>query len=59
MAAAMGRSLALTLFIAGMIALIVAVDFAFFRYRFLERLLANFGIVLLFVAFYLRFFRRG
>lgn len=55
----MGRSLALALFIAAMIAVIVGVDFAFFRHRFLERLIANFGIVLLFAAFYLRYFGRG
>ncbi|HEX5237233.1 MAG TPA: hypothetical protein VFW39_02055 [Sphingomicrobium sp.] len=59
MTAAMGRSVALALFIAAMIAVIVGLDFAFFRHRFLERLIANFGIVLLFAAFYLRFFRRG
>ena len=41
-----------------MIALIVGVDVALFRNRWLERLLANIGIVLLFGAFYLRFFRR-
>jgi len=41
-----------------MAALIVGVDFAFFRHRFWERLLVNIGIVLVFVAFYLRFIRR-
>jgi hypothetical protein len=39
-----------------MVALIVGVDIAFFRYRFWERLMANVGIVLIFAAFYLRFF---
>ena len=38
-----------------MVALIVAVDILFFRNHFWERLLANVGIVLVFVAFYLRF----
>lgn len=47
------------LYVVGMIALVVGVDVAFFRNRFLERLLANIGIVLLFGAFYLRFFRPG
>ena len=42
-----------------MVAVIVGVDVAFFRYRFLERLMVNVGIVLVFAAFYLRFFRRS
>jgi hypothetical protein len=42
-----------------MVAVIVGVDFAFFRNRFWERLMVNVGIVLVFVAFYLRFFRRS
>ena len=54
----MGRSVALTIYVAAMIAVIAALDFAFFRDRFLERLIANFGVVLLFAAFYLRFFKR-
>ena len=58
MLAAMGRSVALTIYVAAMIALIVGLDVAFFRHRFLERLIANFGVVLLFAAFYLRFFGR-
>ena len=40
-----------------MAAVIIGVDFAFFRNRFLERLMVNVGIVLVFGAFYLRFFR--
>jgi uncharacterized membrane protein len=43
------------LYVAAMIILIVGVDVAFFRERFLERLFANIGIVLVFAAFYLRF----
>jgi hypothetical protein len=39
------------------IAVIVGIDFAFFRNRFWERLVANIGIVLVFAAFYLRFLR--
>lgn len=38
-----------------MIAVIVAVDYLFFRYRFWDRLMANIGLVLLFAAFHLRF----
>ena len=43
-----------------MVVLIVGVDVLFFRHRqyALERLLANVGIVLVFAAFYLDFFRR-
>ncbi len=41
-----------------MAAIIVAVDFLFFRNRFWERLIVNIGIVLVFAAFYLRFLKR-
>lgn len=43
-----------------MLALIVAVDFLFFkgRDRFWERLMVNIGIVLIFAAFYFRFLKR-
>lgn len=47
------------LYVLVMAAIIVGVDVAFFRDRFWERLGANIGIVLLFVAFYFRFFRRA
>jgi hypothetical protein len=46
------------LYAVAMAAVIVGVDFAFFRNRFWERLIVNIGIVLVFAAFYLRFFRR-
>jgi hypothetical protein len=39
-------------------AVIVGVDFAFFRDRFWERLIVNVGIVLVFGAFYLRFLKQ-
>ena len=42
-----------------MAAVIVGVDLAFFRHRFWERLMVNVGIVLVFAAFYSRFFRRS
>lgn len=41
-----------------MVVVVVVVDILFFRDHFWERLLANVGIVLVFGAFYLRFFRR-
>jgi hypothetical protein len=53
----MGRSLAVALYVMAMVAVIVSVDFAFFRNRFWERLTANIGVVLVFAAFYLRFLR--
>ena len=56
----MGRQVgvAAVLYVVAMVAVIVGVDFAFFRGRLWERLMANIGIVLVFMAFYLRFFRR-
>lgn len=55
----MSRSVAVTLYVVAMVAVVVGLDFAFFRHRFLERLIANIGVVLLFGAFYLRFFGRS
>ena len=54
----MDRRIAVVLYVVAMAAVIVGVDFAFFRNRFLERLMVNVGIVLVFAAFYLRFFGR-
>ena len=42
-----------------MIAVIVTVDILFFRNLFWERLAVNVGIVLIFVAFYLRFLKHS
>ena len=53
----MPRNIYIVLFVLIMIALIVSVDILFFKNRFLERLMANIGIVLVFVAFYLRFLK--
>jgi hypothetical protein len=53
----MGRQAIGVLYAVAMAALIVAVDFAFFRNRFWERLMVNIGIVLVFGAFYLRVLR--
>jgi hypothetical protein len=44
-------------YVVAMIALIVALDILVFRNHFWERLMVNIGIVLVFVAFYLRFFQ--
>jgi hypothetical protein len=46
------------LYVVAMVAVIVGVDFGFFKNRFWERLAVNIGIVLVFGAFYFRFFRR-
>ncbi|HET9108405.1 MAG TPA: hypothetical protein VFN79_14585 [Steroidobacteraceae bacterium] len=54
----MSRHLAAALYVTAMVAVIVAVDFAFFRHRLWERLLVNVAIVLIFAAFYLRFLMR-
>jgi hypothetical protein len=54
----MGKQVAVALYLTAMVVVIVGVDFAFFRQRFWERLMANVGIVLIFISFYLRFLRR-
>ena len=53
----MGRQVAVVLYVVAMAAVIVGVDFVFFRNRFWERLTVNIGIVLVFAAFYFRFLR--
>ncbi len=53
----MTKQAGLVLYVVALVVVIVAVDIAFFRDRFWERLIANIGIVLLFAAFYLRFLR--
>jgi type IV secretory pathway VirB2 component (pilin) len=54
----MSRQVAIVLYVVAMIAVIVGVDFMFFRNRFWERLIVNIGIVLVFGAFYFRFLGR-
>lgn len=54
----MGKQVVVALYLVVMVAVIVGLDVTFFRNRFWERLMANIGVVLLFVAFYLRFFER-
>ncbi len=56
--AEMRRQVAVVLYVVAMAAIIVVVDFVFFRNRFWERLIVNIGIVLVFAGFYLRFLRR-
>ena len=54
----MSRQVVVVLYVLAMAAVIVGLDFVFFRNRFWERLTVNAGIVLVFAAFYLRFLRR-
>jgi len=54
----MGRQVAVVFYVVAMAAVIVGVDFLFFRQRFWERLIVNIGIVLVFAAFYFRFLSR-
>jgi hypothetical protein len=56
--AKMNRQVAVVIYVVLMAAIIVGVDFLFFRGRFWERLTVNIGIVLVFAAFYLRFLKR-
>lgn len=55
----MAKNMSVPLYVAVLIASVVCVDVLFFRQRlwFWERLTANIGIVLVFLAFYLRFMR--
>jgi hypothetical protein len=54
----MSRQMAGVLYVVAMAAVIVGVDVMFFKNRFWERLAVNVGILLVFLAFYLRFLRR-
>jgi len=53
----MGRQAVIALFLLALVTVVVGVDVLFFRNRFWERLMVNVGIVLVFVAFYLRFMK--
>ena len=48
----MGRQVVVVLYVVAMVAVVVGVDFAFFRNRFWERLTQNIGLVLEFGAFF-------
>jgi hypothetical protein len=54
----MGRQVAVALYVFALVAVVVGADVLFFRHHFAERLAANIGIVLVFVAFYFRFLKR-
>ena len=53
----MGKQTGVVLYVLALVVVVVAVDLLFFKHRFLARLLANVGIVLVFTAFYLRFMK--
>jgi len=53
----MDRPVTRVFYVVAMAAVIVVVDFVFFRNRLWERLTVNIGIVLVFAAFYFRFLR--
>lgn len=53
----MTRNMSVALYVVALIAVIVGVDFLFFKDRFWARLVVNIGIVLLFAAFYLKFLK--
>ena len=54
----MGIRAVVVLYVLALVAVVVGVDVLFFRHHFLERLLVNIGIVLVFAAFYLAFLKR-
>jgi hypothetical protein len=54
----MGRQAVGVIYALAMVAVVVGVDILFFRNHFWGRLLVNIGIVLVFVAFYMRFLKR-
>ncbi len=53
----MTKNISGMLFALAMITVVISMDVLFFRNRFWERLIANIGIVLVFIAFFLRFFK--
>jgi type IV secretory pathway VirB2 component (pilin) len=54
----MGKRAYVVLYVFALVAVVVGVDVLFFRHQFLERLIVNVGIVLVFAAFYLTFLKR-
>ena len=54
----MGTRAAIALYVLALVAVVISVDFLFFRHHFLGRLIVNIGIVLIFMAFGLTFLKR-
>jgi hypothetical protein len=57
--AAMSSRVVTALYVLAMVAVIVGIDFMFFRDRFWGRLAVNIAIVVVFAAFYILFLRRS
>lgn len=55
----MGKTGTNIIYVIAMVLTVVVVDFAFFKNHTTERLAANIGIVLIYVAFYYRFIKRS
>jgi hypothetical protein len=55
----MSKEASIVVYVLALVTVVVGVDVLFFRHRFGERLMVNVGIVLVFTAFYLRFFKRA
>lgn len=53
----MERQATVVVYIVLLVAVVVGVDFLFFRNQFWARLMVNIGIVLVFAAFYLTFLK--
>ena len=53
----MERHVVTVIYVVLLISVIISVDFLFFKREFWERLMVNIGIVLVFIAFYLRFLK--
>jgi hypothetical protein len=53
----MSRNTIIVIYIIVMVATVVAADILFFRNRLGERLIVNIAIVLIYVAFYLKFLK--
>jgi uncharacterized membrane protein YfcA len=53
------RQAGVVLYVLAMVAVVVGADILFLRHNFWARLIVNVGIVLVFVAFYFRFLKRG
>lgn len=55
----MSRQIILVIYVVAMAAVITGMDFAFLRDRFWLRLIVNIAIVLVFLAVYVKYLRRG
>jgi hypothetical protein len=51
------RPAGIVIYVLALVAVVVGVDILFFRHHFVERLIANVGIVLVFAAFYVAFLK--